>query len=29
VYEDYLDCDDTLYQSCTQVYPEFVISVSF
>ena len=29
VYEDYLDCNDNLYQSCTQVYPEFIISASF
>ena len=29
VYEDYLDCNDNLYNSCTQVYPEFIISASF
>ena len=29
VYEDYLDCDENLYQSCSQVYPEFLISASF
>ena len=29
VWENYLDCDETQYQNCTQFYPEFVISVSF
>jgi len=29
VYEHYLDCDDNLYNSCSQVYPEAVFGVSF
>ncbi|HEX5032462.1 MAG TPA: hypothetical protein VFX78_13510 [Candidatus Eisenbacteria bacterium] len=29
VYEHYLDCDDTIYNSCSQVYPEAVFGVSF
>jgi hypothetical protein len=29
VYEHYLDCDETLYNSCSQVYPEAVFGVSF
>ena len=29
VYEHYLDCDDNIYNSCSQVYPEAVFGVSF
>ena len=29
VYEHYLDCNDTVYNSCSQVYPEAVFGVSF
>ncbi|HET9251757.1 MAG TPA: hypothetical protein VFP58_06530 [Candidatus Eisenbacteria bacterium] len=29
VWENYLDCDENLYQNCSQVYPEFLISASF
>jgi hypothetical protein len=29
VWENYLDCNDDIYQNCSQVYPEFVISASF
>lgn len=29
VYEHYLDCDDDIYHSCSQVYPEAVFGVSF
>jgi len=29
VYEHYLDCDENLYNSCSQVYPEAVFGVSF
>jgi hypothetical protein len=29
VYEKYLDCDESVYNSCSQVYPEAVFGVSF
>lgn len=29
VYEHYLDCDESIYSSCSQVYPEAVFGVSF
>jgi hypothetical protein len=29
VYEKYLDCDESVYSSCSQVYPEAVFGVSF
>lgn len=29
VYENYLDCEEKGYESCSQVYPEFLISASF
>ncbi|HKO22933.1 MAG TPA: hypothetical protein VJX91_09805 [Candidatus Eisenbacteria bacterium] len=29
VYEHYLDCNDDIYHSCSQVYPEAVFGVSF
>lgn len=29
VYEHYLDCNDDIYNSCSQVYPEAVFGVSF
>jgi hypothetical protein len=29
VYERYLDCENTVYQDCSQLYPEFTISAVF
>lgn len=29
VYNSYLDCDEDVYSSCTETYPEIVISVAF
>jgi len=29
VYESYLDCDDTIYSSCDEFYPEITFSFSF
>ena len=29
VYESYLDCDDTIYSSCDEIYPEITFSFSF
>ncbi|MBW2219857.1 MAG: hypothetical protein JRF40_10260 [Deltaproteobacteria bacterium] len=29
VYESYLDCDDTIYSSCDDIYPEITFSFSF
>jgi len=29
VYESYLDCDDSVYGSCDDIYPEITFSVSF
>jgi hypothetical protein len=29
VYESYLDCDDTIYESCDEIYPEITFSLSF
>ena len=29
VYESYLDCDEALYNSCDDVYPEFTFAISF
>ena len=29
VYNSYFDCDEDVYSSCTETYPEIVISVAF